>query len=354
MARQNPFDGESDRAILAQKSYKRLISREWFELADIMADYYSLSSKEELPCNLSNCDHYQDLKDGFRDVRLYIEKLEGKEAIVKEGSTRAVRFKYVGKDDDPLASLWNAKAIKSLEKYWQFCQDSTGFFPSSWLEYFFKDCKDLFDAKVRERSGEKYIYTSLERKPKNIDFLPSLYEHIVRKEVLSVKHKPFVGEERTIMLHPHLLKEYNGRWHLLGYANETMGYHVPLDRIVEQPCVLEQEKYVSAPLRFYENTFRDVVGLSHFSESKTYDIKIRIHDKYVFGLFATKPIHHSQCVAMPFGEQGAYGEVSLHAIINKELVGQLLYYGNALEVIEPIELREKMRKEAELVLAKYQ
>lgn len=161
MLRNNIFDGDSYYAQLAQATYKKLMSREWVTYADIMSEHLGLKSPQELPCNVSNCDNYGELKKSFRDVRRIISEKMGQECLKEDGNNRNKRFQYIGSDNDPLADMRNAKVISDLKQYWQFCQDSAGFFPLSWLEFFFKDSKDLLDIKAKRKRGSKFCLRAL-------------------------------------------------------------------------------------------------------------------------------------------------------------------------------------------------
>lgn len=102
--------------------------------------------------------------------------------------------------------------------------------PKAWLEYFFKDCQDLPDIKAKRQKGERVIRASLDRTLTNIEYLPSLFEAITNKMVLEIDYKPFDEEKITFMFHSHYLKEYNGRWHLFGHADEkepSYSYNLP-------------------------------------------------------------------------------------------------------------------------------
>ena len=216
--RKNLFDGESYHAMFAQVAYRWLMSRKWVTYADIMADYLGLKSAKDLPCNVSNCDNYGELKKAFRDIRSTIITIVGEGCFEEEGNNRNRRFRYIGKENDPLSEMRNAKVINNLRQYWKFCQDSAGFFPKSWLEYFFKDCQDLLEMKSRKQKGEQVISASVDRILTNIEYLPMLYEAIVNKQVLEIDYKPFGGDLETLIFHPQYLKEYNGRWNLFGHA----------------------------------------------------------------------------------------------------------------------------------------
>ena len=349
MSRQNLFDGESFHAMFAQVTYRWLMSRKWVTYADIMADYLGLKSAKDLTCNVSNCDNYGELKKAFRDIRSAIIENVGERCFEEEGNNRSKRFRYIGKDNDPLAEMRNAKVISNLRQYWKFCQDSAGFFPKSWLEYFFKDCRDLFEMKSRKQKGEQVISASLDRILTNIEYLPLLYVAIVTNQVLEIEYKPYGGEQETLTFHPHYLKEYNGRWHLFGHAeghSPENGYNIPLDRIQTRPREKSKIEFIPAPSMFYERFFRDIVGVSHTKDTTKYDIVLRAHAYYIYKLTETKPIHQSQSIATPWGEHedGTYGEFSIHLEVNNELIGRILQMGAGLEIASPDEVREEFKQ----------
>jgi predicted DNA-binding transcriptional regulator YafY len=57
-------------------------------------------------------------------------------------------------------------------------------------------------------------------------------------------------------------------------------------------------------------------------------------------------LHHSQKETLPFGEHedGCYGEVILTIESNRELRGKILLYGENLEVVQPLLLREQIKE----------
>lgn len=356
MQRKNLFDGEL-KAQFANITYRRLMSRRWVTYADVLAEYLGLSSAKDLKYSISSYFTYtneddedkkgfRELKKAFPDVCKAIREKLGKESIEEDGNNRNKRFRYVGKDDDPLADMRNAKVIDNLRQYWKFCQDSAGFFPKSWLEYFFHDCQDLLDMKVKRQKGEQVIGTSLDRILTNIEYLPLLYEAITNRTVMEIEYKPFYEEQVTLMFHPHYLKEYNGRWHLFGHAEgrePENGYNIALDRIQAKPRERSKVEYVSAPDHFYDEFFKDIVGVSHMKDSKKEHIIIRAHEHYIFKLMDTKPIHPTYEVVKPFGEyeDGKYAEFSVDVEMNNEFIGRVLQMGAGLEVMSPPEVRKE-------------
>ena len=263
MSRINPFEGKKAYAKFARVSYSRLIAREWFSLADVMADYLKLKDSSKLPCLVSNCDKYGELKKAFRDIVHVLEEKVGKGCIVTDGNNRCKRFRYIGGPDNPLEYLQNASAIKDIRTYAQFCEDSAGFFPRSWLDYFFEYTLDLLKIKRRKKSGEQFIASSIDRELTNIEWLPMLYEAIRDKRVLNIKYKSI---EKPLVFHPHLLKEYNGRWFLFGHAvgeKPALAFNIALDRSVEFSEISPKKvQYIPAPKGFYSDFFKYKIGVS--------------------------------------------------------------------------------------------
>lgn len=346
----NIFDGDSYRTLFIRCIYGRIISRSWFTNADVMSDFLG----KPLEYNVSNCDYYVELKKAFMVLR----KAIGIENFEIKGNNRDKKFRYIGKDDDPLRDMRNAKAIKDIRKYYEFCQNSAGFFPTSWLDYFLKDSLDLLDIKRRRRKGEQIISTSVDRQLKNIDMLPYLYEAIRNHRVLAVRYKPFDEEEMTLTFHPHFLKEYNGRWHLLGHAKGKTpeeGFNLAIDRITETPKIVMEEEYVLAPDHFYELYFDNLVGVTHKDDHKAENVYIRAYSNYIFNLTDTKPIHKSQRICIPYGrhEDGEYGEFMVHVEVNNEFIGRILMIGDKLEVVAPEDVRNIFRRRVEDMAKRY-
>lgn len=351
--RKNLFDGESYKAEFAIITYRRLMSRRWVTNADVMAERFGCTI-EELPANLSNCEGYSDLKKAVGYVKEAIrcklginEKNRDDDCFEEDGNNRNKRFRYIGEDNDPLADMRNAKVINNLRQYWKFCQDSAGFFPRPWLEYFFKDCQDLLDMKAKRQKGEQVINASLDRILTNIEYLPSLYEAITNKLVLEIDYKPFEEEMGTLMFHPHYLKEYNGRWHLFGHADgrePEYGYNIALDRIQSKPRERAKVEYVVAPKHFYDEYFKDIVGVSHMKDVQREHIIIRARSLYIFKLMDTKPLHQSYTVIKPYAQydDGVYAEFSVDVEPNNEFYARILQMGAGLEVISPESVRNEM------------
>lgn len=350
MTLKNPFDGKGVYTKFVWAIYKRMMGREWFTYGDVMADRLGLKSAEDLPCGVAKCDNYGELKKAFSDLRRLINDKTGENCIEERGNNRAKQFRYVGVDANPLEDLQNSSAIKDIRTYAQFCEDSAGFFPRSWLDYFFEDTLDLLKITRRRKDGEQMISSSIDRELTNLHLLPMLYEAIRDRKILNVEYKPYDVEPVGLVFHPHLLKEYNGRWFLFGHAEGMMpefGYNLPLDRIVGTPQIIQPAKnFVVAPKGFYTDFFKDKVGVSHEKGAVATEITIRATSLYIFMLTDTKIIHPSQVTTKPFSnyDDGEYGEFKLYVEPNKEFIGRILQMGDGLVVVSPDNVRDLLRQ----------
>jgi predicted DNA-binding transcriptional regulator YafY len=357
MGKNNIFIGDSWLAIYSRNCYKILRGGEPFSLGNVVDLIYENRPKEH-PASVSKCDDYKGLIKAVSEVCKLIEARVGKGAIIKTGNNRERIYQYVGNIDDPLVDLANEKTVNDLRNFWQFCKRSNGIFPMPILEHYFKDNEDLERIKSSTLKSNVIISASLNSELKNIELLPILFDAIQRKNVLSISYKPYNAvEAEDIIIHPHLLKEYNGRWFLFGYAvnkDPHICHNLALDRIVDKPIVQADFEYIPAEKDFYTKYFNERVGVSQSKYSEPTEIRLRVHDNYIFSLIETKKIHTSQITIEPFGvhDDGTYGEFSVTIALNNEFIGRILQLGDGIEVTSPISIRnifkERVQKIAEL------
>ena len=216
MATKNIFAGTGTKTTFVNIIYGELMKREFVTLADILCIYHKREKGyyEKMSC----CSEtgYGELKKAFPEVvkelrNVYPESVEDNGKI---GKGRA--YRYVGKDDDPLAEERKAVEQKRLEDYVAFCKASAGILPSSWFSAYFENTQLLLDTHREDEGGMSHIRSSLEQNLTNIDLLPVFYKAITDKQVLRFSYQRFGQESFTLTFHPQFLKEYNGRWFVFG------------------------------------------------------------------------------------------------------------------------------------------
>lgn len=339
--------GFGTRSVFVNLIYMELMKREYVSYADILAIYCHRPKGyyEKRACNRE--PGYGELKKAFPDVIKALEKVSLGCIIDNGKNGKGKAYKYIGRDDDPLAEERKAIEQKRVEDYVAFCKASAGILPASWFSAYFENTQLLLDTHREDEGGMSYIRSSLEQNLTNIDLLPVFYKAITNKQVLRFAYQRFGQEPFTLTFHPQFLKEYNGRWFVFGEADREpyQAYNVPLDRIVGEVNEVDDVDYIPAPKGFYQEFFKNIIGVTHEKDSKVEEVIIRTKTEYQHGLLLTKPLHHSQKEKLPFGEyeDGNYGEVSLMIEPNRELRGRILMYGENLEVISPRLLREQIK-----------
>ena len=347
MPTKNIFAGFGARSEFVNLIYLELMKRNYVSYADILTLYYGRPKGyyDKIACNSET--GYGELKKAFPEVLKALEKAcPG--CIEDNGQSKGKAYRYNGSDDDPLSEERKSVVQKSVEDYVSFCKASAGILPASWFSAFFENTQLLLDTKREAEDGVLHIRTGLEQNLTNIELLPVFNKAITDKKVLRFSYQRFGQEPFELIFHPQFLKEYNGRWFVFGEANREpyQAYNVPLDRIVGDVTIVEGVEYIPAPKGFYQEFFNSIIGVTHEKDAKVEQVVIRTKTEYQHGLLLTKPLHHSQKETLPFGEHedGSYGEVALTIEPNRELRGKILAYGQYLEVIQPISLREQIKE----------
>ena len=357
MPTKNIFAGFGVRSEFVNLIYMELMKRDFVSYADVLALYCGRPKGyyDKMACNKE--PGYGELKKAFPEVLKALEKIcPG--CIKDNGKNKGKAYKYIGKDGDPLSEERKAVVQKSVEDYVAFCKASAGIMPASWFSSFFENTQLLLDANREAKDGDMHISSSMEQNLTNIHLLPIFYRAISNKQVLRFDYQPFGQELFTLLFHPQFLKEYNGRWFVFGDANREpyQAFNVPLDRIVGDVCDVNDVEYIPAPKGFYRQYFMNIIGVTHEENTKVEQVVIHTKSEYQHGLLLTKPLHHSQKETQPFGEHDGqwYGEVILTIEPNRELRGKILMYGESLEVMEPLSLREQLRTTISMQMSQYE
>ena len=147
---------------------------------------------------------------------------------------------------------------------------------------------------------------------------------------------------KSYEFHPHILKQYNRRWFVYGLnATDNINeWSIPLDKRLLNFHILDNKTY-SASTTNWDSFFRTMVGVTRNSQ-QIKRVVLRFHngrEKY----FKTKPFIPD---FEEFFEEDKQDQVWFETIINRELVQQLLSYGQDLSVLQPETLKQKMSAHA--------
>lgn len=184
---------------------------------------------------------------------------------------------------------------------------------------------------------------------KGLEYITPIYNSILYKKAIKIEYKSFKQDTpQSIVFHPYFLKQYNNRWFVFGKSDANASImNLALDRIstIED----SKKKYVSNRDIDFSEHFYDIVGVTLNNEEVIQIVLLQVSNG-LLPYVQTKPIHGSQKVK----EKGpAYTLISLNVIPNYELESILLSYGEGIEVIEPVALREKMKTRIQLIYNNY-
>ena len=193
----------------------------------------------------------------------------------------------------------------------------------------------------------------LEEIPLGQAFLDNILDAMQRNVELQVDYQRYKrGQEehmQTFHFQPYALKVYNRRWYLLGYKKEKEDLRlISLDRIhdlkklsthFELPSDFDARKY-----------FADVVGVYVDKDKQAMNVKIRAYGVQAEYLRST-PLHKSQSEVR--SKHGEFAEFTYRLCITPELISQLLAMGENVEVLEPKELKDEMKKRISNVINLY-
>ncbi|WP_298310169.1 WYL domain-containing protein [uncultured Aquimarina sp.] len=207
------------------------------------------------------------------------------------------------------------------------------------------------DEEEQENDTKRILFYDHNEEYKGIKFLKPLYLAIKKKQVLQINFKGFKDQSSTVFeFHPHILKQYNRRWFVFGFnkTRDIKNWSIPLDERLVDFEILQDVDYIEYDTD-WDTFFRTMVGVVRPKESKIERVVLRFHNGRE-NYFKTKPF---QPDFEEFFEDDKQDQVWFETIINKELVQQLLSYGQDLEVLEPPSLRSQMREHSNLMQSFY-
>lgn len=175
---------------------------------------------------------------------------------------------------------------------------------------------------------------------KNLHLLGDLLKFIRQKQVLNIQYKSFnQDKEENFLIHPYFLKQYNKRWFLFGQRDGFDNWtNLALDRII-QASATENVTFIP-PKETHNEHFEDIIGVSKPIDVECQFVKIKI-DRSLWPYIESKPLHPSQKVTERTEEHTV---LQLEIIPNYEFYAQILGLGPAVEVLEPISIRNEMKR----------
>ena len=198
-----------------------------------------------------------------------------------------------------------------------------------------------------QKDKRAIIHLDKNEQLKGLEFIDVLYDAIQTQNVIEVAYQSFKAKKASVMtVHPQLLKEFNNRWFLLAtYKGKFIT--LALDRITKIEK-LETETYKDLQINGDEY-YKDVVGVT-VSNTRAERIQFKI-DNANAPYVITKPFHASQRV-IEKTDDGVIFNVFVQ--INFELERLILGFGDSIEVLKPLKLRNRILKKLKRSVKHYE
>ena len=163
-------------------------------------------------------------------------------------------------------------------------------------------------------------------------------EAMKKNRLLEITYKGFWSEsEHTFPVVPYCVKLFRQRWYMVGnsvYEDKIRIYS--LDRVLEAKL---SEKTFKYPKKFNpENYFKGCFGIIRDEECPIETVKLKVSADQA-NYLRSLPLHPSQKELVHTGE---YSIFSIEVRPTFDFQQELLWNGDALEVLEPLWLRKEM------------
>ena len=266
------------------------------------------------------------------------------EAYPCEG--RKCYYRYSDRSFSIFNNELSAEEVTSLRSTIDILSRFRGVPTNAWLEDVISNLEFRFGVRPNPENVVSFEQNDL---LKGTEFLGELIDSALNHQPLNILYRTFAGNERTTTIHPYHIKQFNGRWFLIGLQEGSHGNYITnkaLDRIV---------KFSRAHVPFIPNAdidfneyFKDVVGVTLPAEHPVPEEVLLRFDESRFPYVVNKPIHPSQET-----EDEQEHIIRLTVRPNKELEARIFSYGNQVEVLKPEWLRRQIAEKLQEILKKY-
>lgn len=215
----------------------------------------------------------------------------------------------------------------------------------------FKGILNKLEDKIYTEKNHKQAIIHLDKNTdlKGLQWLDELYQAILKEVVLKVMYQSFKAQYPSeFTFHPHVLKEFNNRWFLIGRKTESdRVLTFALDRILGIDYDFQTD-YI--PIAFDADAYyAHTIGVTVL-KGRPQQVVFKV-DRHNAPYVETKPFHRSQQLL----ERHADGSVSFSMQVhhNFELERLLLGFGDSLKVLKPKLLRRNMKRKLQAAAGLY-
>lgn len=188
----------------------------------------------------------------------------------------------------------------------------------------------------------------IEDVPSAREFLPTVLEAIKSGNKIEFTYAGFNRSraEHGILFSPYFLKRYKQRWYMVGLkekSNDIRTY--ALDRVKEMKT--KEETFVMPEDVDMQDLFGNIIGITS-SKASVRPVRLQATPQQA-KYFRALPLHPSQSEVV----HDQYSIFTYQLKLNYELVHEILSFGDAVKVLEPVELKVMVVNELKGMLSQY-
>ncbi len=195
----------------------------------------------------------------------------------------------------------------------------------------------------------RYLLLEKNHAFKGIDHLPQLWDALHAKRVITFLYQSYsqtIAQTRSV--EPNLIVEERNRWYLVGRDQDKNDMRFfGLDRI--EQLALTNKIFEQSVQEDYRKRKQQAIGMTCLDEPAQ-RVVLRVDAKEIAYMLSL-PWHDSQQVVE---ETETYTDIALTVVLNYELEREILGKGEAIEVLEPLSLRQTIAQRIKQAIQKYE
>ena len=190
----------------------------------------------------------------------------------------------------------------------------------------------------------------LEDVPAGVEYLGTIIQAIKSGKKILMRYQRFGAESYDKVVEPYAIKLFRQRWYLLSFT----GHHYAIYALDRMQGVKLTDECFELPEGFSpQEYFSEYYGVMTTDEPLTHMV-VRAHS-WTPNYLRTLPLHHSQreigSGTLPSGSN--YTDFSFDIRPTVDFLSQLLSHGDGIEVLEPEDVRQKMKEMIENARNRY-
>lgn len=189
---------------------------------------------------------------------------------------------------------------------------------------------------------ETHIYRETDKSQVDVENIRIFAEAILNKQVVTFQYNKFDGFTSHPVIHPYLMKEYNGFWYVLG-GRESKDEFVLRTYAVDRMNAInvdKERKYNKKLSKQAHRWIKNVIGVS-FLDREPQEILLQC-DSWQWKYLQVNPLHHSQLF---LEEDDNTVTFKVFLVDNYELRQMIYWYAGRVKVIAPEYLKKEIKFE---------